>query len=110
VLLASIRDYDELLRERPSGDPPRRFATEDGERIVFQVWDWLCDDRYSVRHFIVESNHGCWRVSERNTTYRALTRAALSDALRRAGFEDVVWRMPQETGYYQPVVVARAAG
>jgi SAM-dependent methyltransferase len=110
VLLASIRDYDELLRERPSGDPPRRFATEDGERIVFQVWDWLSDDRYSVRHFIVESNRGCWRVSERNTTYRALTRAALSDTLRRAGFEDVVWRMPQETGYYQPVVVARAAG
>jgi len=36
LLLASIRDYDAALRERPSGDPPRRYPTEDGERIVFQ--------------------------------------------------------------------------
>jgi len=107
VLLASIRDYDEVLRHRPSGDLPRRFATDDGERIVFQVWDWLSDDRYIVRHFILVGGPGRWRVSERKTTYRALPRAALSDALRLAGFEDVAWRMPQETGYYQPVVSAR---
>lgn len=110
VLLASIRDYDEVLRRRPTGDLPRRYATEDGERIVFQVWDWLSDDRYTVRHFIMEGNPGSWRVAERRTTCRALPRAALSDALRRAGFEDVVWRMPQETGFYQPVVAARAPG
>ena len=110
VLLVSIRDYDEVLHQRPSGDPPRRFATEEGERIVFQVWDWLSDDRYAVRHFIMDSKHGHWSVAERRTTYRALTRAALSDALRRAGFDDVVWQMPQETGFYQPVVAARAAG
>jgi SAM-dependent methyltransferase len=108
VLLISIRDYDEVLRQRPSGDLPRRFATEDGERIVFQVWDWLPGDRYTVRHFIMNGSRGRWRVAERNTIYRALTRAALSDALRRAGFKDVVWRMPQETGYYQPVVAASA--
>jgi glycine/sarcosine N-methyltransferase len=108
VLLVSIRDYDEVLRQRPSGDLPRRYATESGERIVFQVWDWLSDDRYTVRHFIMEGNPGRWRVTERTTTYRALSRAALSDALRRAGFDDVVWQMPPETGFYQPVVAARA--
>jgi glycine/sarcosine N-methyltransferase len=110
VLLVSIRDYDEVLRQRPSGDVPRRYATEDGERIVFQVWDWLSDDRYTVRHFIMGGNPGRWSVTERKTTYRALSRAALSDALRRAGFEDVVWQMPQETGFYQPIVATRAAG
>lgn len=110
VLLASVRDYDEILRERPSGDPPRRFVTGDGERIVFQVWDWLSDDRYDVRHFIMARDPAGWTVSERTTTYRALPRAALSDALGRAGFEDVAWRMPAETGFYQPIVAARAAG
>ncbi len=110
VLLVSIRDYDEALRERPSGDVPRRFATEAGERIVFQVWDWLSDDRYALRHFIMDGGLDDWNVTERRTTYRALSRAALSDALGRAGFEDVVWRMPEETGFYQPIVAARAVG
>jgi glycine/sarcosine N-methyltransferase len=109
VLLASIRDYDEILRERPSGDPPRRLVTGDGERIVFQVWDWLSDDRYDLRHFIMTRGTAGWSVSERATTYRALTRAALSDALRGAGFDDVAWRMPADTGFYQPIVTARAA-
>jgi glycine/sarcosine N-methyltransferase len=110
ALLASIRDYDEILRTRPSGDPPRRFATDDGERIVFQVWDWLSGDRYAVRHFIMSRGPGGWSVGERATTSRALPRAALSEALRRAGFEEVAWRMPEDTGFYQPIVSARAAG
>jgi glycine/sarcosine N-methyltransferase len=102
VLLVSIRDYDGALRERPSGDVPRRYAAEAGERIIFQVWDWLTDDRYAFRHFIMDGGPGSWDVTERRTTCRALRRDALSDAVRRAGFEDVTWRMPRETGFYSP--------
>jgi glycine/sarcosine N-methyltransferase len=109
VLLASIRDYDEAVSRRPSGDLPRRYAGNDGERIVFQVWDWVSDDRYTLRHFIMDGNPGRWRVTERRTTCRALLRAVLTDALGRAGFDDVVWQMPRETGFYQPIVAARAA-
>jgi glycine/sarcosine N-methyltransferase len=32
-----------------------------------------------------------WSVTERRTTYRALSRGALSDALQGAGFKDIVW-------------------
>ena len=32
AVLASIRDYDELLSEQLSGEPPRRFTTPSGER------------------------------------------------------------------------------
>jgi glycine/sarcosine N-methyltransferase len=46
----------------------------------------------------------CW-----TTTYRALSRAALSDALRHVGFETISWQMPEQTGFYQPVVAARTA-
>ena len=108
ALLASTRDYDTVLRERPSGDPPRRFATDAGERIVFQVWEWETDDRYTLRHFIVARTAGRWSVTERRTTYRALSRATLSDALGGAGFDHIRWQMPEETGYYQPIVSARA--
>jgi glycine/sarcosine N-methyltransferase len=107
ALLASIRDDDEVLRARPTGDPPRRYVTGGGERITFQLWDWLSDDRYTLRHFIVAGSGRGWTVVERTTTLRALPRAALSDALGRAGFVDVAWRTPEETGFYQPIVVAR---
>jgi glycine/sarcosine N-methyltransferase len=109
ALLASIRDYDTVLRERPSGEMPRRFVTDPGERIVFQVWEWEPNDRYTLRHFIVDGNAGGWSVTERRTACRALSRAALSDALRGAGFERIRWQMPDETGFYQPVVSARTA-
>lgn len=109
ALLASTRDYDTVLRERPSGDLPRRFVTDSGERVVFQVWEWETDDRYAVRHFVVDGNASGWSVRERRTTSRALSRAALSDALRGAGFEHIRWQMPEETGFYQPVVSARLA-
>jgi len=108
TLLASVRDYDTLLRERPSGDVPRRFVTDSGERITFQVWEWTSEDRYSVRHFIMENRDGEYSVSERRTCYRALSRAILSHALSVAGFGDITWVMPPESGYYQPVVGARA--
>jgi SAM-dependent methyltransferase len=104
ALLAAIRDYDTVVRERPSGDLPRRFATGSGERIVFQVWEWDAGDRYTLRHFILQGDAGGWSVTERRTDSRALSRAALSDALRGAGFEDIRWQMPEETGFYQPVV------
>lgn len=109
TLLASIRDYDALLRERPTGDLPRRFTTSTGERLVFQVWEWESQDIYTVRHFIMDSRADGWTVTERRTTYRALRRPVLSEALLAAGFRDVTWRMPEQTGFYQPVVTARAA-
>ena len=108
TLLASIRDYDEVLRARPTGDPPRRYTTGGGERITFQLWDWLADDRYTLRHFIMAGSGRGWTIAERATTLRALTRAAVSDALGRAGFGEVAWLMPEETGFYQPIVAASA--
>ena len=107
AVLASIRDYDAVLQARPTGDPPRRYVTGDRERVTFQLWDWVSDDRYTLRHFIMARSGRGWTVAERTTTLRALPRATVSDALGRAGFAAVAWRMPEETGFYQPIVVAR---
>jgi glycine/sarcosine N-methyltransferase len=49
-----------------------------------------------------------WETQSHETTYRALRRETLTAALARAGFQDVRWRMPEESGYFQPVVTARA--
>jgi glycine/sarcosine N-methyltransferase len=108
VLLASIRDYDAALRNRPSGDLPRRFQTDAGERIVFQVWDWGAQDTYTLRYFVLDRTASGWEVAERTTLYRALSRATLTEALAQARFDGIAWQMPEQTGYFEPVVVARA--
>ncbi len=40
VFLASTRDYDAQLAQRPHVEVPRVIDGPDGRRIVFQVWDW----------------------------------------------------------------------
>ncbi|MCJ1676276.1 hypothetical protein MTF65_02665 [Streptomyces sp. APSN-46.1] len=42
------------------------------------------------------------------TTYWALGRDRLAGLAAEAGFVDPEWRMPQETGFFQPLLVARA--
>jgi SAM-dependent methyltransferase len=43
LLIASIRDYDELTRTRPAFTPPVCFRDPAGSRIVFQHWNWRRD-------------------------------------------------------------------
>jgi hypothetical protein len=86
---------------------PRVFDDAAGRRIAFQVWDWAADRRsYTVHQFFVRETPGGWQTSHYATTYRALLRHELSDILQRAGFMEVCWHMPADSGYYQPIVTA----
>jgi glycine/sarcosine N-methyltransferase len=38
---------------------------------------------------------------------RVVLRTELADILQEAGFRDVFWYMPEDSGYYQPIVTAR---
>ena len=108
LLLASIRDYDRILVEKPRSTLPRVFDDSNGRRIVFQVWDWADDGRaYTVHQFIVREAGGDWQTRHYETVYRALPRDELSQTLQEAGFSEVCWHTPQESGYYQPIVTAR---
>ncbi len=109
LLLASIRDYNALARERPTFDNPRLLDGDAGRRIVFQLWDWSSDGRdYAVQQFILNEAAGQWQTLHVATRYRALLRGDLSAILQRAHFADVRWHMPHETTFYQPIVSARA--
>lgn len=109
LVLISIRDYDRIIRERPSAEVPRIFDGPEGRRIVFQVWDWEAEGPvYTFSHFILKQVNGEWRTIHNHSRYRALLRDELSTVLREAGFTDIRWHMPEESGYYQPIVTARA--
>ncbi|MFG2577219.1 class I SAM-dependent methyltransferase [Streptomyces sp. NPDC048481] len=136
LLLVSTRPYDDLLRDRPVSTPPQVHAPVDGaERTVtFQLWHWHDDGQhYDLEHFQLlpaddlpahrpargglspvapapsaTRSDGEWRVRVRRTTYWAIGRERLTALAADAGFVDATWRVPEETGFFQPLLIARA--
>jgi len=108
LFLASIRDYDQLRVEKPPATRPRVIDDPEGRRIVFQVWDWSeAGHTYLVHQFILSDTDDGWHTRHYTTHYRAILRSELTLFLREAGFSEVDWQMPAQSGYYQPIVVAR---
>ncbi|MFB7499761.1 class I SAM-dependent methyltransferase [Streptomyces sp. NPDC056161] len=110
-LVISTRPYDDLLRTRPVSAPPQLHQPVDGgERTVtFQLWHWHDDgEHYNLEHFQLLPADGEWRVRVRRTVYWALGRERLAGLVTAAGFVDPMWRMPEETGFFQPVLTAYA--
>jgi SAM-dependent methyltransferase len=129
LFLGTIRDYDALKKAsatesvsqqlpgdfKPSGGElpratiPRVFDDDRGRRIVFQVWDWSDDGKsYGVNQFCVTQRGDSWQTSYRASRFRALLRGEWDACLEGAGFKAIRWHMPEETGFYQPIVTARA--
>ncbi len=109
LLLISTRPYDDLLRDRPASTPPQVHRPTDGEErtVTFQLWHWHQDgEHYDLEHFQLLPTGGEWHVQVRRTSYWALGRERLADLVTDAGFADPRWRMPQETGFFQPLLMA----
>ena len=105
LFAASIRDYDAILREKPAYSPPYVHKTARGRRVLFQTWDWT-GDIYHFTQYIID-DEGTPRVSKFACAYRAVRREELTALLRENGCREVCWSMPEETGFYQPIVLAR---
>ncbi len=105
MFVASIRDYDALLLEKPSHSAPYIHKTEKGQRVSFQTWEWH-DDCYKLIQYIID-DEGVLNTSKFECEYRAVTREELTNLLLSAGYKSVEWKFPEETGFYQPIVVAK---
>jgi SAM-dependent methyltransferase len=110
LLLVSVRDYDTLAAARPAGTPVVMHGPAGSRHASGQAWTWSADGEYvDVTLFVLyEQDSGGWRVSAHEMRYRALRRASLVSALKSNGFAAIEWLTPGDSGYYQPVVVARA--
>jgi SAM-dependent methyltransferase len=105
IFVASIRDYDALLLQKPPYSPPYIHKTADGQRVSFQTWTWE-DDRYKLIQYIIDDGE-VLRSSKFECEYRATPRAEITDLLHANGCTEVTWLFPEETGFYQPIVVAK---
>ena len=106
LFVTSIRDYDQILAERPTAMPPAFFMDEGRRRIVHQVWDWTDDWNYTFHLYITRETGSGWQCLHSASTYRALLREELTRVLDAAGFGRIRWLMPAESGFYQPMVLA----
>ena len=84
LFVASIRDYDSLLDSKPPYSPPYIHKTERGQRV---------EENLQIGKFVCE--------------YRATRREELTNLLLSSGCSQVIWKFPEESGFYQPIVIAR---
>lgn len=106
--VASLRDYDRLIAERPRTTPLRLIEEPGGYRAVFQVWDWRADGSgYRLHQHIIRRHEAASDAHVFDSEYRALTRAAVERGLTAAGFVDWQWLGQEDSHFYQPVLAAR---
>lgn len=105
IFVASIRDYDALLEEKPSYSPPYIHKTEQGQRVSFQSWDWD-GENYKLIQYIIDDEANL-EISKFECEYRATRRAEITTLFSENGCSEVTWLFPEETGFYQPIVVAK---
>lgn len=103
LFVASIRDYDWMLQEKPKFSAPYVHKTGKGQRVLFQTWDWI-GDNYQFIQYIIDDEETT-TVSKFECEYRAVRRSELTSLLENSGCR-VQWKMPEETGFYQPIVIA----
>ena len=108
MVLVSLRDYEAARRDLLPGTLPQVSRTPHDETIAFQVWDWHADgSHYDLTHVVLTSQGDGWAVTTRAATLRAFVRDELVDVALSADLVDVEWRTSAETGFFQPVLIAR---
>lgn len=105
IFVASIRDYDSLLEKKPSYSTPYIHKTDKGQRVSFQTWTWD-DDRYHLIQYIIDDEDSL-QISKFECDYRATRRDELTRLLLANGCREVTWMQPEDSGFYQPIVIAR---
>ena len=98
VFMASIRDCDNLILQRPAIQAPAFYGERGAQRIVHQVWDWIDHERHTVHIYITMQSGEEWTAHHFATEYRCLLRDELASALTSAGFDQVKWLTPEESG------------
>jgi glycine/sarcosine N-methyltransferase len=109
LLVITLRDYEEARASHQHVTVPQVTGTTTGRAVTFQLWHWHPDgERYDFEHIQLLPDGDTWRVNTRRATSRALGRDQLSASVEAAGYVDVRWLEPADSGFFQPVLTAYA--
>ena len=81
LFMASIRDYDQILLEKPTIQQPAFYSTHGDRRIVHQVWDWVDETKYVVHLYITRQTDSGWDSLHFVSEYYCIRREQLSAIL-----------------------------
>lgn len=109
ILLATVRDCDRLVRERPTFHGPAFYEDACRWRIVHQVWDWNGERSYTMHLYITRETAAGWECHHFTSAFHTVSRAMLTRAFGANGFSGLRWLEPAETGYHQPIILGHAA-
>lgn len=108
LFMASIRDYESLLKLRPSVSQPVVYGKGAKQWFAFETWTSQKEKSiYELNHFILKKKKNGWQTICRTANFRAIRQFELTDHLLEAGFSDVKWHHPEDTGVFHPIVTAR---
>ena len=111
LLVVSLRAYDQLRVDRPTSTRPQVTHDGDGGRVIsFQLWNWHPDgEHYDMEHIqlLPAGDTGEWQVRTRHATSWAISTKQLTASAAAAGFRDITWHAPEDSGYFQPLLTAR---
>ncbi|MBO7289515.1 MAG: class I SAM-dependent methyltransferase [Clostridia bacterium] len=105
MFVASIRDYDRVLNEKPPYSPPYIHKMQNGQRVCFQTWNWE-GDIYNLTQYIIDDDKEL-SVKKFECKYRAVRREEITNILVSCGCTNVEWKFTEETDFYQPIVIAK---
>ena len=72
--------------------------------MSFQTWSWEAE-HYRLVQYIIEDEDRL-QISKFDCEYRAVRREELTKLLDLKGCREVKWLFPEESGFYQPIVLA----
>ena len=105
MFVASIRDYDALLATKPPYAPPYIHEIPEGQRVAFQTWHWEGENYRLVQYIIEDAD--TLQTGKFECEYSATRREELTNLLTANGCRKVTWLFPEETGFYQPMVIVK---
>lgn len=74
---------------------------------MFQIWDWN-GNCYKLTQYIIDDEK-VLEVSKFECEYRATRREEITQLLTNCGC-CIEWKFPEETGFYQPIVIVKNNG
>ena len=78
---------------------------DDGEVVILKVDD--SEENADEESYVSVDDEETLQVSKFECEYRATRREEMTNLLLAHGCSKVDWKFPEETGFYQPIVVAK---
>lgn len=109
LFIGAMRDYDYLLKSRPSHMPLAHYPKGSKYKYGLEILNWQPHAPiYEALYIHLSANGDQYSSKCRKLFCRAYRRQEISDQLIKNGFVNVKWHMPQKTNYFQPIVTAES--